>query len=271
VGVSFFDSKAVNFSLTTVDCDSPQVRDSAWLSSKGAEVKRIVIAAVALAIASPAVAAPPPYTIIWNPQSTTLPAYTAATVIQDFETPDVANNTPYGGRTVAGVFTDTALVPGPHSPRTSVFETLLSGMDGQYIGVVNGSDYILQLLSGGVQFLSFALNGVHQNDKLKLSFSDGTSQEIVGFDILNGPKIIGGQNPGDIPDPPDDWGRVSYDMNGGLSIVEARFSSGSGTWYIDSIAFAAPEPGTWAMLIMGFGLAGWQLRLRRRKLRLATA
>ena len=237
-------------------------------------MKRILIAAFALAISVPAIAAdPPPHTTTWNPNSTSLPGYTAATVIQDFSVPDVPNNTPYGGRTVPDVFTDEAVVPGPHQPRTSVFDTTeapLSGMDGQYIGVINGSDYIIELLSGGVQFFSFVFNGLATNDKLTLYFSDGTSQTIIGHDVLTGGQVIGLPN-NQIPDPPDDWGRVSYDMNGGPSIVQVAFSSGSGFWYIDSIAFAVPEAGTWAMLIIGFGLAGWQLRVRRRKPRLAIA
>ena len=112
-------------------------------------------------------------------------------------------------------------------------------------------------------------NGLGTNDKLRLDFSDGTSQDIIGFDILNGGQVIGLPN-NEIPDPPDDWGRVSYDMNNGNSIVKATFSSGSGFWYIDSIAFAAPEASTWAMLILGFGLAGWQLRVRRRNTKLAS-
>lgn len=234
-------------------------------------MKRVALAALALTFAAPAVATPPPpHTTVWNPQSTTLPGYTDATVIQDFSTPDVPNNTPYGGNTVPGVFTDAADVPGPHNPRTSVFETPLAGMDGQYIGVVNGSDYIIELLGGGVQFFSFVFNGLATNDKLTLYFSDGTSQDIIGHDILTGGAVIGLPN-NQIPNPPNDWGRVSYDMNNGPSIVKAAFSSGSGFWYIDSIAFAAPEAGTWAMMILGFGMAGWQLRVRRRKNKLAIA
>ena len=34
---------------------------------------------------------------------------------------------------------------------------------------------------------------------------------------------------------------------------------------------ALPEPGTWAMMLLGFGAMGWQLRRRRSSLRLAQA
>lgn len=226
-------------------------------------MKRLILAAAALAFASPSFAtSPPPYGIIWNQGSVNLPAYTTAIVLEDFSTPDVPNDTAFVGQTTA-LFTDYADVPGPHKPRTSVFETPLDGMVGQYLGVVNGADYTIELLNGGAQFFSFVFNGLSQNDKLTLYFGDGTSQTIIGHDILTGAQVIGGSN-SDFPLIPD-WGRVSYDMYGGPSIVKAVFSSGSGFWYIDSIAFAAPEPGTWAMMILGFGLAGSSIRWRRRK------
>ena len=50
--------------------------------------------------------------------------------------------------------------------------------------------------------------------------------EIVGQDILNGGEIIGVKN-NEIPDQPNDWGRVAYDMIGGPNLVSADFHSGS--------------------------------------------
>lgn len=233
-------------------------------------MKRTIFAAIALVTAAPAIAGPPPpHTTVWNPQSTTLPGYTAATVIQDFETTPHHPNANYVPETLPGVFQESVNIQ--QDKRVAYFDAPLSGMDGQYIGIVNGADYIIELLGGGAQFFSFAFNGLNTNDKVTLYFSDGTSQTIIGHDVLTGGDVIGVPNK-DIPDPPNDWGRVSYDMNAGPSIVKVAFTSaGNSTWYIDSIAFAAPEAATWAMLIVGFGLAGWQLRIRRRKTKLATA
>ena len=50
-----------------------------------------------------------------------------------------------------------------------------SGMDGNYIGIVGGADYIMNFLNGGVQFFSFVLNNLGTNDKLTLTFADGTT------------------------------------------------------------------------------------------------
>lgn len=46
---------------------------------------------------------------------------------------------------------------------------------------------------------------------------------------------------------------------------------GNAAFLIDSIAVAAPEPATWLMMILGFGLVGSQLRRRKPGLALATA
>jgi hypothetical protein len=225
---------------------------------------RYLLAALALGIASPALATPVhPYTITWNPQSTALPAWTTATITETFTTPGGVNGTSYVPKTVAGVFQESVKLP--QDTRVALFDVPLAGMTGQYIGIVNGGEYTIDLLAAaGARFFSFAFNNLDQNDKLTLYYANGTTQDILGFDILNGPSIIGGQNSHDVPDQPNDWGRVSYDMGSNSPITKATFSSGSGTWYIDSIAWAAPEPATWALMILGFGLAGWQIRRRRR-------
>lgn len=57
----------------------------------------------------------------------------------------------------------------------------------------------------------------------------------------------------------------------GTGIASALFSTGDGSSFtLDDVSFgaapsvsAAPEPSTWAMLILGFGLAGAALRRRR--------
>ena len=106
-------------------------------------MKRIVLTAMALAIASPALAEDSRRSgirrtlrcqVIRMPQS----SRTSKRRMSD--------GSDYLGYTVPGVFIDQSLPPGPHKPRTAVFETSvhpLSGMDGQYIGVINGSDYII--------------------------------------------------------------------------------------------------------------------------------
>lgn len=243
-------------------------------------MKRTILAAaaaVSFCLSGAAYAKTTPIITIWYPQQTALPAYTTATVIQDFSAAVGANGTPYEPQTVPGLFSEEVKIQGQNK-RVTLYNTdpltgqPKNGMDGNYIGLVNGADYVINFLNGGVQFFSFVFNNLGTNDKLTLYFSDGTSVYYTAKDILNGAEIIGGQTPADIPGQPDDWGRVVYDMLGGPNLISADFHSGSSEWFIDSIAWAVPEPGTWAMMILGFGMAGWQLRKRRRaKGALATA
>lgn len=53
-------------------------------------------------------------------------------------------------------------------------------------------------------------------------------------------------------------------------VDEVRISGNSGNWVLDDLTYttgvtaAVPEPGTWALMILGFGGAGAALRARRR-------
>ena len=53
---------------------------------------------------------------------------------------------------------------------------------------------------------------------------------------------------------------------GGL-IDEVRLSGNTGNWVMDDLTYSTgvvPEPGTWALMILGFGATGAALRSRRR-------
>lgn len=58
---------------------------------------------------------------------------------------------------------------------------------------------------------------------------------------------------------------ISFTLDNG----EIDFLNGFTT--ATSLASAAPEPGSWALMIGGFGATGWALRRKRRKLALAPA
>ena len=149
-----------------------------------------------LGFAGPAFASSVPINTLWYPQTTAVPAYTTATVIQDFSPAPGANGTPYVAETFPGLFSEEVKVQGQNQ-RVTLYNTAAqpkSGMDGNYIGIVGGADYIMNFLNGGVQFFSFVLNNLGTNDKLTLTFADGTTMEIVGQDILNGGEIIGVKN-----------------------------------------------------------------------------
>lgn len=70
------------------------------------------------------------------------------------------------------------------------------------------------------------------------------------------------------------WGALSLN---GPGITRVQFGSNAGAWVADDLSFTAdlsssvPEPGVWAMMITGFGLAGGVLRRRRRRTVFALA
>jgi len=55
----------------------------------------------------------------------------------------------------------------------------------------------------------------------------------------------------------------------GEKFSSITLSSSQNSFEIDNVASGAPEPATWAMMIMGFGLAGGMMRAQRRKQALA--
>lgn len=69
---------------------------------------------------------------------------------------------------------------------------------------------------------------------------------------------------------------ANYNKNGllisaanGPAIKSLTFSAGSNSFEVDNIAVAVPEPATWGMMILGFGLMGAAMRRRSTKISFA--
>lgn len=82
----------------------------------------------------------------------------------------------------------------------------------------------------------------------------------AGFDQT----LTGGQLSGGDTSQAWSWGaRVNFDF-GDAQVNQIILSSASNSFEVDNLAVAAvPEPGTWAMMILGFGAIGAMLRQRR--------
>ena len=125
------------------------------------------------------------------------------------------------------------------------------------------------------QYFSFAFGTLDNFNSVILGFANGTYQTLTGSQITQGNGGVTG--PLVTPTPPTTpgtygtTGRVAYNAQGGSGITSVTFYSSQAAFEIDDLAAAAPEPATWAMMIMGFGLAGSALRLRRRKATVAFA
>ncbi len=215
----------------------------------GGLVMKIVSAALGatlLAFAQPVLATPvvkpPSPTIIYTKGVYGTPTWTTAKVFQDFN--DATNGPWYN--------------PG-YKPDAG--ETVT----GDVYAVKSGSNGLLEVGPGGtykvgftqaVQNLSFNLWSWASSDSVKLTFQNSTSLTLTGAAVFgaNGAAMLGTS------------GNVIFDMAGQAGITSILFSNNGDcdSFVLDNLASAAPEPGTWGMMILGFGLAGAALRRRRR-------
>jgi len=177
---------------------------------------------------------------------------TGLTVIQSFTTA-APNSTPY--------------VAGPNESVTGTVNSYQSDVGGEAVGPVaspGGGSFISIFgngeysidLNAGVTVFSFLLGGLDSYNRLVLSFADASQIILDGKAIIGQPPAAG-TNYGDT-------GRVTYQISGS-TLTNAAFSSSQNSMEIDEIAVAVPEPATWAMLLLGFGIAGSALRRSRRR------
>lgn len=223
-----------------------------------------VIFSLVLAVATiaPAQAAT---TIVVNSGNTAITGSNAG-VIRNFTTANAngatlttVTNVPFPG----GTFSDSKIIGGTtqNPGSVNVFETpTVLGMNGDYLAIGRLSSYTISF-NTAVSYFSFAFNGVDNNSSLRFTYANNTTQLFAGpSGILGGSAAT--------------FGRVNYHTGTGPQIVSVEFlraNTGQGAFLVDDIAAAVPEPATWLMMILGFGLVGSQLRRRKVKVRFATA
>jgi hypothetical protein len=105
---------------------------------------------------------------------------------------------------------------------------------------------------------SFYIGSPDEYNHVTFNFVGGGSQTFDGNEIWGGPVFNGDRTKGY---------RVYYDF-GGAKVSSVTFSTEStNAFEFDGLAgsVAVPEPGTWALMILGFGGAGAALRSNRRR------
>ncbi len=105
---------------------------------------------------------------------------------------------------------------------------------------------------------SFYWGSIDTYNKIEFTRANGTTFIIGGSDIISG--NFGAQNL------PAANQRVTFNFTGSDVIKSAKLynSPTTNAFEIDTMAIAAvPEPATWAMMILGFGLIGGAMRSRK--------
>ena len=171
-------------------------------------------------------------------------------MIEDFDNPIATGFTflQDGGAYVrSGALGLDPSVSAPPPGDTTNYETILTGGHAVLTSV------------NMLKSLSFYMGSPDTYNTIKFSGADGFSWTLNGAQIWN--------NMG-APDGNQGWGRrVSYDF-GDYSVNKVEFFSTGNSFEFDAIAGAlrggaGPEPATWAMMILGFGVMGGVLRRRR--------
>ena len=118
--------------------------------------------------------------------------------------------------------------------------------------------------------LGFVYNG--DSNGIEQVFSN--SNPLINFNtLLTGNTIIGvhygnGQGspgrPAGSPSESDDTAFYLFNAGAGVDMFTLNFNSSSTVTLFQTGGNSVPEPGTWAMMLLGFGAAGAAMRRRRR-------
>ena len=201
---------------------------------------RIVAAATALAMATSAnasimVSAVVPGT---NPYSGPAPTY-------DF---DSASGTPS--------FTGGAVVTGSTTSHAQPF-----GSTGGYfsVGPDDGTPGTIDLSSFGDIFTVSLLWGSVDSYNL-LEFLDASNNVLASF---GGTAIFNPANGNQTSPNTNPWVLFTLSGTDVAALSSVRLTSNTNAFEIDNMAInAVPEPGTWAMMLLGFGAIGFAMRRR---------
>lgn len=209
-------------------------------------MRKTLIALAALGMASSANAA---IVVSFVQGASALPA--GFTVFENFET--YSNGQLLAGATNARAYSATlaGTAARPAFNSTGNFGAALGGTPSSY-----------SVNFGPTRAFSFVLGSLDTYNTLTLRFSNGTTQTFSGAQIALGGDADGNQVQA------DSNGRVFYTAQAGdPSIVGATFASSGFSFEFDDLATLAnspvPEPATWAMFLLGFGIAGRAMRRRK--------
>ena len=215
---------------------------------------KLATTAALLAVASPALAA----TVISNaPGPDVVPA--GLTVIATFNQNDDMGGFVNGINTSVVTNTTTGSVINPQSGSVGGAAQPFPQSPANPFQAIQANGTSTFHFTKSLAKFSFYWGSIDTYNKLDFLRGDGTLvQTFTGADIING--NFGAQNL------PASNQRVTFGFTGAEAVQKVRFSNNPqiNAFEIDTLAIAAvPEPATWAMMILGFGLIGGAMRNRK--------
>jgi len=146
--------------------------------------------------------------------------------------------------------------PPPYSGGVMVGGASVPVDDTDYASVQGGQTASFSAINGYVlSSFSFYMGSPDKYNQVVFHLANGTTQTFDGEAIWGGtPAGTGDRSQGY---------RVYYDF-GGDYVTSITFNSSDDAFEFDGLAgTAVPEPGTWALMILGFGGAGAMIRRRK--------
>jgi hypothetical protein len=126
----------------------------------------------------------------------------------------------------------------------------------QYLAISNGS-YTLQSTTG-YDRMSFYWGSIDPANRIDLLDSNGS----IFYSLLGNSPLLTWSADGNWW---GDWSNRTVSFASDQKIYGAKFSFAGTAFELDNVAFAAvPEPATWGLMIVGFGLIGAALRTSRK-------
>lgn len=129
-----------------------------------------------------------------------------------------------------------------------------AGDHSRYLSVTgNGSASIA--FAAALTGFSLDIGSVDSYNGIRLAFAGG------GFQTFTGSQLVANADGNQLLDRTN--GRFSFFATGDERIAELTFLSGRNSFELDNLAVSmVPEPATWGLMLIGFGLVGYAVRRR---------
>jgi hypothetical protein len=137
----------------------------------------------------------------------------------------------------------------------------------QYLAVKANGSATIRSTSGGYNSVSFYIGSIDAYNGVEILNTSGAIIASYANSDFTTPFVPNGDGTSAIMNR-----RITYSTNGSDGLIGAiRFRTGANSLEVDNLVFAVPEPSTWLMMLAGFGMVGFSMRARRRRINVVFA